>query len=277
MEQSPLSPGLYIVATPIGNLNDLSFRAANILKQAALVAVEDTRVTGKLLKHIGSDAPMIRYDEHQGDRTLPEILQRAESGPVALVSDAGTPLISDPGYRLVTAARAAGIPVFAIPGPSAAIAALSISGLPTDRFLFMGFLPPKAGARKAALAEVADLRTTLVFYETGKRLAAFLADAHDVLGPRDTRAARELTKLHEECVAFRLGAVPDLETRGEFVIVVGPPERSESPSEADIDAALGAALEGGSVKDAVAAVTGALGVPRKQVYERALALKAESR
>ena len=277
MEQSPLSPGLYIVATPIGNLNDLSFRAANVLKGAALVAVEDTRVTGKLLKHIGSDARMIRYDEHQGDRTLPEILQRAESAPVALVSDAGTPLISDPGYRLVTAAREADIPVFAIPGPSAAIAALSISGLPTDRFLFMGFLPPKSGARKAALREIANLRATLVFYESGKRLASFLADAHEVLGARDVRAARELTKLHEECVAFRLGAVPELETRGEFVIVVGPPQPAEAASETDIDAALRGALEGASLKDAVAAVTTAFGLPRKQVYERALVLKAESR
>src|SRR5687768_4327071 len=203
--QDKLSPGLHIVATPIGNLGDLSARAAVTLRSADLILAEDTRVTGKLLAHIGAKVRMARYDDHAGEAERQRIVARLGSEAIALVSDAGTPLISDPGYKLVRAAREAGHAVHTVPGPSAAIAALTLAALPTDRFLFAGFLPSKARARADAIAELADIRASLVFYESGPRLGDTLAALADRLGGRDAAIAREITKLYEECVTGTLG------------------------------------------------------------------------
>jgi 16S rRNA (cytidine1402-2'-O)-methyltransferase len=273
----PFPPGLYIVATPIGNLSDLSPRAAAVLAAADVVAVEDSRVTAKLLHHIGVRRPMLPYHDHNAERVRPDLIARMRQEAVALVSDAGTPLISDPGYKLVRDARAAGIPVTTIPGPSAAIAALTLSGLPTDRFLFLGFLPAKAGARAAALAEVAALRATLVLYESGPRLAATLAALHDGLGDREAAVVREITKRFEETAAGTLEALAaryaEAPPKGEIVIVVGPPAAPPAAGEEAIDAALAEAMRRLSPSRAAAEVAEALGVPKRQAYERALKLK----
>src|SRR3954471_3078533 len=205
----PLSPGLHVVATPIGNLGDLSPRAADTLRRADRILVEDTRVTAKLLSHIGAKVPMIRYDDHTSSEERERIVARLGEEAVALVSDAGTPLISDPGYKLVRAARAAGHQVHTVPGPCAAIAALTLAGLPTDRFLFLGFLPAKAKARSDAIAEIASVRATLVIYESGSRLGETLGALRKQLGPREAAIARELTKLHEECVTGTLSELTD--------------------------------------------------------------------
>src|SRR5437660_2207908 len=241
-----LTPGLHVVATPIGNLGDLSPRAAETLRNAVRILAEDTRVTGKLLAHIGAKAPMSRYDDHTSGAERERIVARLGEEAVALVSDAGTPLISDPGYKLVRAARAAGHQVYTVPGPCAAIAALSLAGLPTDRFLFLGFLPAKAKARADTIAEVAAVRATLVLYESGPRLADTLVALSEALGPREAAVARELTKLHEECVS---GSLDDLANRyagappkGEIVIVVGPPAQAAEVSEQELDTALDEAL-----------------------------------
>lgn len=271
-----LAPGLYIVATPIGNLGDLGTRAADTLRLADRILVEDTRVTAKLLAHIGAKVPMIRYDDHATERDRQAIVERLATEAVALVSDAGTPLISDPGYKLVRAARHAGCTVLTVPGPCAAIAALTISGLPTDRFLFLGFLPAKIKARGDAIADVADVRATLIIYEGGPRLAETLMALAAQLGPRDAAIARELTKLHEECVT---GTLPELAKRyfesvpkGEMVIVVAPPGEAEAVSDADLDALLEAAMVGMSPSRAAAEVAEQLGIPRKRAYARALEL-----
>lgn len=273
---SPLQPGLYIVATPIGNLSDLSPRASATLRDANLVLAEDKRVSAKLLAHAGSGARMMAYHDHSDDKLRDSVLARLGSEAVALVSDAGTPLISDPGYKLVRAARAAGHAVHTIPGPCAAIAALTLAGLPTDRFLFAGFLPPKAKARGDSIAELAGIRASLVFYESGPRLGDCLAALRDGLGERDAAVIREITKLHEECVT---GTLADLAERyattppkGEIVIVVGPPGAKEAASEEELDAALRAALAGTSVSRAAADVAQRLGIPRKRAYARALEL-----
>jgi 16S rRNA (cytidine1402-2'-O)-methyltransferase len=272
--QEKLKPGLYIVATPIGNLSDLSPRAADVL------AVEDSRVTAKLLHHIGVRRPMIPYHDHNADRVRPELIARMAGESVALVSDAGTPLISDPGYKLVRDARAAGVSVTTIPGPCAAIAALTLAGLPTDRFLFAGFLPSKAKARADAIAELASLRATLVFYESGPRLGAALAALAEGLGPREAAVAREISKTFEETVTAPL---PDLAVRyadappkGEIVIVVAPPGEREAASEDDVDAALREALQRLSPAKAAGEVAKALGADRKALYARALALKPDA-
>jgi 16S rRNA (cytidine1402-2'-O)-methyltransferase len=272
-----LSPGLYIVATPIGNLSDLSPRAAATLAAADVLAVEDTRVTAKLLRHIGAKRPMVAYHDHNADRVRPELLARMGGEAVALVCDAGTPLISDPGYKLVRDARAAGIPVTTIPGPSAAMAALTLAGLPTDRFLFLGFLPAKAGARAAAIAEVARVRATLIVYESGPRLGASLHALADGLGPRDAAVAREISKKFEETAT---GTLTDLAARfagappkGEIVIVIGPPGPAQPAAEAEVEAALREAMSRLSASRAAAEVAAALGLPRRQVYEKALALQ----
>ena len=216
-----LSPGLYIVATPIGNLGDLSPRAAHVLAHVNVIAAEDTRVTARLLHHIGVKRPMLPYHDHNADAVRPALIARLATESVALVSDAGTPLISDPGYKLVRDAREAGHLVVTIPGPCAAIAALTLAGLPTDRFLFMGFLPAKAGARTAAIAEVATLRATLIVYESGPRLAATLAALAETLGNRDAAVAREITKHFEEAVTGTLSALAaryaDAPPKGEIV------------------------------------------------------------
>jgi 16S rRNA (cytidine1402-2'-O)-methyltransferase len=272
-----LGPGLYIVATPIGNLGDLSPRAAATLSGARLIAAEDTRVTAKLLAHIGVRVPMQSYHDHNDDALRPMLIARALVEPVALVSDAGTPLISDPGFKLVRDARAAGVNLVTIPGPSAAIAALTLAGLPSDRFLFAGFLPAKAGARATAIAELAPVKATLVLYESGPRLAACLSALAEGLGDREAVVARELTKRFEESLAGSLSDLAarykDAPPRGEIVIVIAPPGEAPAADAASLDAALAAALGRSSVKTAVAEVAATLGLPRQQVYARALALK----
>jgi 16S rRNA (cytidine1402-2'-O)-methyltransferase len=273
-----LPPGLYIVAGPIGNLEDLTARAARILRQADLIACEDTRVTAKLLRAAGSDRPMLPYHDHSAPHVTSRLLERMARESVALVSDAGTPLISDPGYGLVRAARAQGIAVTSAPGPSAAIMALSISGLPTDRFLFAGFLPAKAAARDKAIAGFAGVPATLVLYETGPRVAAALAALAAALGPRAAIVARELTKRHEEVQAGTLAELAarlaGTEPRGEIVLVVGPPADEVTGPEA-LDQALLTALKTMAPGKAAASVAAALGVPRGEAYARAMALKAD--
>jgi 16S rRNA (cytidine1402-2'-O)-methyltransferase len=272
-----LAPGLYIVATPIGNLGDLSPRAAGILAAADLLVVEDSRVTAKLLQHIGVRRPMVPYHDHNADKVRPGLIARMAAEAVALVSDAGTPLISDPGYKLVRDARAAGIPVTTIPGPSAVVAALTLAGLPTDRFAFVGFLPAKAGARAAAIAGLAPFPATLVFYESGPRLGAALAALREGLGEREAAVVREISKRFEETVTGTLAELAEryaqAAPKGEIVIVVGPPGEAEAPAEADIDASLREALTRLSPSRAAAEVAQRLGLPRREVYERAQQLK----
>jgi len=273
MEKS-LAPGLHIVATPIGNLGDLSPRAAATLGGADRILVEDTRVTAKLLAHIGVKVPMSRYDDHSSESERERIVARLGDEAIALVSDAGTPLISDPGYKLVRAARAAGHAVHTVPGPCAAIAALTVAGLPTDRFLFLGFLPAKPKAKSDAIGEVASIRATLVLYEGGPRVGDTLLALSALLGPRDAAVIRELTKLHEECVT---GTLPELAERyadtipkGEIVIVVGPPLEAEAVSDDVLDAMLDQALARLSASRAAAEVAEQLNIPRKRAYARAL-------
>jgi len=272
-----LPPGLYIVATPIGNLSDLSPRAAEILAGADLIAVEDSRVTAKLLRHIGVKRPMLPYHDHNAERVRPQLLERMREGAVALVSDAGTPLISDPGYKLVRDARAAGIPVTTLPGPSAVVAALTLAGLPTDRFLFLGFLPPKGGAKAAAIAEVAAVRATLVLYESGPRLGATLQALAEGLGEREAAVAREISKRFEETVTGTLAELAEryaeAPPKGEIVVVVGPPGEAEAAGEEAVDEALREAMGRLSASRAAAEVAEKLKVPRRQAYERALKLK----
>ena len=271
---SSLAPGLHIVATPIGNLGDLSPRAADTLRNARLLLVEDTRVTAKLLAHIGAKVPMMRYDDHSDEQQRNAIVARLGTEAIALVSDAGTPLVSDPGYKLVRAARAAGRAVHTVPGPCAAIAALTLAGLPTDRLLFLGFLPAKPGARANAIGDIADVRATLILYESGQRVAATLIALEAGLGPRDATVAREITKLHEQCVT---GTLPELAARyadappkGEIVIVVAPPLEAEPASNAVIDKLLDDALARLSPSRAAAEVAEQLNIPRKRAYARAL-------
>ncbi|AYG94616.1 16S rRNA (cytidine(1402)-2'-O)-methyltransferase [Brevundimonas naejangsanensis] len=273
----PVSPGLYLVATPIGNLRDMTLRALDVLAAADLVLAEDTRVTAKLLTAYGLKAKLERCDDHASARAAEIAVERLKAGEVvALVSDAGTPLVSDPGYVVARAAVAEGLPVHPVPGPSSLLAALCIAGLPADRVLFAGFLPPKSGARRSALEELRPGRQTLVFFESGPRLRDSLADMAQVLGPRPAAVARELTKLYEECVR---GTLADLAAdprcdapKGEIVIVVGPGE-AEVASAADADAALAEALTRLPPGEAAAEVSRALNLPRKPLYKRALELK----
>ena len=273
---APLTPGLYIVATPIGNLSDLTVRAADTLRGASLILAEDKRVTAKLLAHVQATAPMTVYHDHSSEAERDRILARLGTEAVALVSDAGTPLISDPGYKLVRAARAAGHAVHTIPGACAAIAALTLAGLPTDRFLFAGFLPPKAKARADSIAELASLRASLVFYESGPRLGESLAALAHGLGPRDAAVIREISKLHEETVTGPLAELAaryaDLAPKGEITIVVGPPAEQEAASDDALDAALRTALATLTPSRAAAEVAASLNIPRKRAYARALAL-----
>jgi 16S rRNA (cytidine1402-2'-O)-methyltransferase len=278
-----LAPGLYVVATPIGNLRDMTLRGLDTLAGAAAVLCEDTRLTGRLLAHFGLKTPLMPYHEHNAAQMRPKVLALLAGGKaLALVSDAGTPLISDPGFKLVREAAAAGIAIFAVPGPSAVTAALSIGGLPTDRFLFLGFLPPKSAARRAVLAEVKAVAATLVFLESPARLPATLADLAAILGPREAAVAREMTKLHEEVRRGSLVALAGAygesgPPKGEVVILVGPPTADEKAVAPEaVDAALAAALlEGQSLKAAVASVAAEAGLPRRAVYSRALALKGD--
>ncbi|WP_066827719.1 16S rRNA (cytidine(1402)-2'-O)-methyltransferase [Sphingomonas mali] len=272
-----LMPGLYIVATPIGNLGDLSPRAAHVLSNAAIVAVEDTRVTAGLFRHIGIKRPMIAYHDHNADRVRPGLIERMGREAVALVSDAGTPLISDPGYKLVRDARAAGHAVVTIPGPCAAIAALTLAGLPTDRFLFIGFLPAKAGAKAEAIAEVAAIRATLVLYESGPRLAATLALLAEKLGDREAAVTREITKKFEEAVTGTLSALAaryaEAAPKGEIVVVVAPPGEAAPASVEDADTALAEALTRLPASKAAGEVAKRLNLDRRELYARAMEMK----
>lgn len=275
MDKLP-APGLHIVATPIGNLGDISARAADTLRHADLILAEDTRVTAKLLAHIGAKVPMVRYDDHTDDKQRNGIVARLGQEAIALVSDAGTPLISDPGFKLVRAARTAGHEVHTVPGPSAVIAALTLGGLPTDRFLFLGFLPAKTKARADAIAEIAAVRATLVLYESGPRLGDTIAALASQLGDRDAAVVREITKLHEECVTGSLGELThryaDVAPKGEIVIVVGPPREPVAASDDVLDAALDEALQRLSPSRAAGEVAERLKMPRKRAYARALEL-----
>jgi 16S rRNA (cytidine1402-2'-O)-methyltransferase len=277
MDTSPLEPGLYIVATPIGNLGDVSRRAIETLQRCSIIACEDTRVTGKLLNLLGLRKVMRRYDDHASDTARELLLSEMAQNPVALVSDAGTPLISDPGYKLVREARGRGITVTSVPGPSALVVALSMAGLPTDRFLFGGFLPSKDKARVDVLAEFASVPATLVFYETGPRLLASLQALSEMWPGREVAVARELTKLHEEC---RSGLPGDLldhykanPPRGEIVLMVGPPLPQEAPPEDVIKAELRAALADMSTSQAASKVAKEHGLDRKALYALAMTLK----
>ena len=275
--QNALEPGLYIVATPIGNLGDLTPRAADILARADVIAVEDSRVTAKLLHHIGIKRPMTPYHDHSAEGVRPGLIARMGTEAVALVSDAGTPLISDPGFKLVRDARAAGHLVVTIPGPCAAVAALTLAGLPTDRFLFIGFLPSKAHARAEAIAEVATIRATLVMYESGPRLSACLSALAEGLGDREAAVTREITKKFEEAVTGSLTQLAtryaDAPPRGEIVIVVAPPGEAPPASQEDGDTALAEALTRLSTGQAASEVAKKLGLDRKTLYARALAMK----
>ncbi|HWJ70133.1 MAG TPA: 16S rRNA (cytidine(1402)-2'-O)-methyltransferase [Sphingobium sp.] len=275
-----LAPGLYIVAGPIGNLSDLSPHGALILREADVVAVEDTRVSARLLRHAGSERPMLPYHDHSDDRVRARLIERMASEAVALLSDAGTPLISDPGYKLVRDARAAGRMITTAAGPCAAIAALTLSGLPSDRFLFMGFLPNKTKARTDALAEIAAVRATLIFYESGPRCAASLADMAQMLGDRPAALCREISKAHEEVLTDTLtglsAACALKEPRGEVVLIVGPPGEKAPAAADEIEAALAEALTRLSASQAASEVARALGADRKALYARAMELKGKA-
>jgi len=273
----PLAAGLHVVATPIGNLRDITLRALETLAGAELIACEDTRVTRKLIEHYGITTPLTPYHEHNAAQARPKILARLAAGAaVALVSDAGTPLISDPGFKLAREAGAAGYAVTALPGASAVLAALAVSGLPTDRFMFEGFLPAREGQRRKRIDEIKGVPATLVLFETGPRLASALADLAAALGPRAAVICRELTKLYEE---VRRGDLASLarhyaqspEPRGEIVIVVAPPAAPAAEA-ADLDVLLRQALGRTSVKEAVGEIAAVTGRPRREVYQRALAL-----
>ncbi|MEM1195519.1 MAG: 16S rRNA (cytidine(1402)-2'-O)-methyltransferase [Pseudomonadota bacterium] len=273
---NPLEPGLYIVATPIGNLGDITLRAIDTLRRCAVIACEDTRVTGRLLHHHSVATRMQRYDDHASDAVRDRLVDQASNESVALVSDAGTPLISDPGYRLVRAARSAGVPVTSIPGPCAAIAGLTLSGLPNDRFIFAGFLPVKNKARLEALQELDAIAATIIFYETGPRLIRSLDAIAKVWPERRVTVTRELTKLHEEC---RSGSAEEIAKhyedhppKGEIVLLVGPPVR-QAISE-DPDDLLRAALADASPSKAAAQVAKATGLDRPSLYARAVELKS---
>ncbi len=275
------APGLYLVATPIGNLGDVTLRALELLAGADVIACEDTRVTRKLTERYGITTPLTPYHEHNAAEARPKLLARLAGGQaVALVSDAGTPLISDPGYKLVRAACEAGHAVTALPGASAVLTALSVAGLPTDHFFFEGFLPPRQGARQKRIAALANVPATLVLFESGPRIAAALADLAATLGTRAAAICRELTKLHEEVKRSDLVTLANeystgAETRGEFVIVVAPSPDGGEPAD-NIDDLLRQALTRVSVKDAVGEVALATGRPRREVYQRALVLARDT-
>jgi len=275
-----LSPGLYVTATPIGNARDITLRALDVLTGCDAIAAEDTRVTSKLLSIYGISKPLTAYNDHNGARERPRLIARLKHGAkIALVSDAGTPLVSDPGYKLVREALAEGIPVHAIPGASATLTALALAGLPTDRFLFAGFLPPRAGERAAVLGDLKAIRATLIFFESAQRLADSLAQMLEILGDRAVAVTRELTKLHEE---VRRGTLATLAPRyaeeppprGEVTVLIGPPQQDETDF-TRIDAMLDRALPFMPVKAASEMIAEALGVNRKAVYERALEKKSD--
>src|SRR5579883_274975 len=275
------APGLHIVATPIGNLGDVTLRALATLAGADLIACEDTRVTRKLLDRYRIATPLMPYHDHNAPKVRPKLLrQLAEGAAIALVSDAGTPLISDPGFKLVRAAQNAGHAVGVVPGASDPLAALCVAGLPTDQFFFAGFLPAKPGARRARIAELARIPATLVLFETAPRIAATLADLAGGLGDREAAVCRELTKIHEEVRNGRLAELAQScvtgDIKGEIVLVVGPPTPTEPVSAEHADALLRQALARASLKDAVDEAADATGLPRRQLYQRALAFAKQA-
>jgi 16S rRNA (cytidine1402-2'-O)-methyltransferase len=275
-----LAPGLHIVATPIGNLGDITLRALAALAGADLIACEDTRVTRKLLDRYGIVTPLTPYHDHNAEKARPQLLRRlADGASIALVSDAGTPLISDPGFKLVRAAHDAGHTVTTLPGASSLLAALTVSGLPTDQFFFAGFLPAKETARRAHIAELSHIPGTLVLFEAGPRLAATLNDLAAGLGSREAVVCRELTKLHEEVRRGDLASLAQTcaasELRGEFVLVVAPPAAAAQISADEADTLLRQALARVSLKDAVGEVADVTGLSRRELYQRALELAKE--
>ena len=278
--EGELAPGLYVVSTPIGNLGDITLRAIAVLARADAVLCEDTRHSRTLLSHFGIGTPARPYHEHNAAKERPRVLADLAAGQrIALISDAGTPLVSDPGWKLVREAIDAGHRVEALPGASATLSALAVAGLPTDAFLFAGFLPPKSAGRRTRIAELAAVPATLVFFEAPSRIAETIADLATVLGARPAAIARELTKLHEEvrrAPLDRLAADLEGETlKGEAVILVGPPQQGEV-SDDDIAARLAAALEQMSLRDAAKAVADALGVPKSRVYDLGLRLRKDA-
>ena len=280
-EAEPIAPGLHVVATPIGNLRDITLRALGVLASADAVIAEDTRVSRNLLAHYGIATPLVAYHEHNAAAMRPILIARLLKGDkLALISDAGTPLVSDPGFKLVADALAAKIPVTSAPGPSAVLAALVVAGLPTDRFFFEGFLPPKSGARRARIAELAASPGTLVLFESARRITETLADLAAVLGSRQAAVARELTK-HFESV--RRGALDELAAdyeregppKGEIVLLVAPPGEDAPALDGEaLDEKIRAALEKFSLKDAASVVAADTGQPRRKIYARAIELAA---
>jgi 16S rRNA (cytidine1402-2'-O)-methyltransferase len=276
-----LSAGLHLVATPIGNLRDITLRAIEVLAAADLIACEDTRHSRKLLDHYGITTPVTPYHDHNAAVARPKLIERLLQGAaIALISDAGTPLVSDPGYKLVRETLCAGCHVSALPGPSAVLGALTVSGLPSDRFLFAGFLPAKETARRSRIEELRSIPATLVLFETGRRIAGALADLAAGLGPRPAAVCRELTKLHEEIRRADLASLAreyarQGEARGEIVLVIAGPAEPEQMSAAEVDDLLRAALAQLPLKQAVAQTATATGQPRRTIYQRALALRAE--
>ncbi len=273
----PCDPGLYIVATPIGNLGDITMRALDVLRGVSVIACEDTRVTGKLLKAYGIETRMQRYDDHASASTRERLIELAQSEAVALVSDAGTPLVSDPGYRLVREARGADVAVTSIPGACAAVAGLTLSGLPNDRFVFAGFLPVKEKARADTLEELGSIEATLIFYETGPRLERSLRAIAEMWPDRDVSVARELTKIHEES---RSGTAQELADhyaanppKGEIVLLIGPP--AEASNDIDPDELLREALQTMSASKAAGKVAKATGIDRQTIYARAIKMRSE--
>src|SRR6202165_4955143 len=276
-------PGLHLVATPIGNLGDITLRALETLAGVDIIACEDTRITRRLTERYAITAQLKPYHEHNAALARPKILERlAEGASIALVSDAGTPLISDPGFKLVREVCAAGFPMIALPGPSSVLTALSVAALPTDRFFFEGFLPPKATARRARLTELSRIDATLVMFESGNRVQDTLSDLAGIMGTRDAAICREMTKLHEDIrrapVAELARSADTLETRGEFVLVIGPPSAgAQTMAKDELDDLLRSSLKRDSVKDAVAHAVELSGRPRREIYARALELAKETK
>jgi len=277
------APGLHLIATPIGNLGDITLRALQTLAGVDVIACEDTRITRRLTERYAIAAQLKQYHEHNAEAARPRILEAlAAGGSVALVSDAGTPLISDPGFKLVREVCAAGHAVYALPGPSSVLAALSVAALPTDRFFFEGFLPAKSAARRSRLAELARIDATLVMFESGNRVQETLAELAEIMGAREAAICRELTKLHEEISRATVNELArdaaGLETRGEFVLVIGPPAAgAEVLTSGALDNLLREQLSAHSVKDAVAHAVALSGRPRREVYARALELAKDLR